>query len=121
MWPQLTNKINRYRTQIEPYTPFLDSRALLQKSCDVSDLVLCCIMITIHALEGPRNEFSDEITKRMAMKYLEETSASTLTDNELRAVLLLSLRTSFADCGSHVKATLDKVFSSHSQLDRKTH
>lgn len=91
--------------------PFLDSRALLLKGCAVSDLVLCCIMITAHAFESQRRDLSDEITKRMAMRYLEETSVSALTDDELRAVLLLSLRTSFVDCGTHAEATLDEVFS----------
>ena len=68
-------------------------------------------MVTTQAHGRVQGGLFLDITKRMALKYLYETKIAHLTEDELRAVLLLALRTSFTGCEVRAGLVFDKVSS----------
>ena len=106
----------QYRDFIEPYAPFLDLGGPL------SEVTACCLAAAMcgNGSGSGRDGVADvELWHRMALRYLREAPTSALTEQEIRAVLLLWLRTPSAADDAETRAVYTRVSTPETCMDAK--
>lgn len=68
-----------------------------------------CLMLAIDMHVRDHGSSLVGLAKRMALKYLSELSIGDLREQELRSIMLLSLRATTTDCGREITVFFDQV------------